>query len=237
MNPSCTVLIATAELLPTLEKRAAPLSGELLSFTDVDALRALEVIMDRRPDVVALERLFAATPRGAALINRIKADPALATSEIRIVSHDTEYTRISPRRPSGNVDGGTAAAVAQAPAAAPAPAAPHASVAPLDQRGTRRAPRHRLRGTPDVLVDGNVATLVDLSTIGAQVVSPSVLKPNQRVRVLLQDDLGTLRFNAAVAWASFEIPPKSGPRYRAGIEFIDADPGSVNAYCSRHKAS
>ena len=33
----------------------------------------------------------------------------------------------------------------------------------------------------------------------------------------------TMRFNAIVAWASFEIPPKIGPRYRAGIEFIDAD--------------
>jgi hypothetical protein len=89
----------------------------------------------------------------------------------------------------------------------------------------------------EMLVDGNQAVLIDLSALGAQVVSPTVLKPNQRVRIALADDRGTVRFNAAVAWASFEIPPSSGPRYRAGIEFLDADPDVVDAYCSRHKAS
>jgi hypothetical protein len=38
-----------------------------------------------------------------------------------------------------------------------------------------------------------------------------------------------------VAWASFEIPPKDGPRYRAGIEFVDADAEALEAFCIRHK--
>ena len=84
---SCTVLIGAADLLPALKKRTNE-SGELLTFTDAEALRALDVITKRRPQVVALERLFAATPRGAALINRIKADPALSRTEIRVVSPD-----------------------------------------------------------------------------------------------------------------------------------------------------
>ena len=42
------------------------------------------------------------------------------------------------------------------------------------------------------MVDGNPATLVDLSTGGAQVLSATVLKPNQRVRVTLADERGTL---------------------------------------------
>jgi hypothetical protein len=88
----------------------------------------------------------------------------------------------------------------------------------------------------EVLVDGRSAALVDLSTIGAQVVSSNVLKPNQRIRVVLTDDQGSVRFNALVAWAAFEIPPKSGPRYRAGLEFLDASENAVDAYCSRHKA-
>jgi hypothetical protein len=232
------VLIAAPEVLSALEKRTAPAADELISFTDADALRALEVITKRRPAVVALERLFAATPRGAALINRIKADPALIESEIRIVSHDSDYVRVSPRQPAGGESGaaeggageaagnGVTAAVVEAPAQ---------TSAPLDQRGTRRAPRHRIAGSVDVVVDGNTAVLIDLSTLGAQVVSPAVLKPNQRVRVTLQDDMATVRFNASVAWASFEIPPKSGPRYRAGIEFLDADADAVDAYCLRHR--
>ena len=108
-------------------------------------------------------------------------------------------------------------------------------VAPLDQRGTRRAPRFRIAPNVDVVIDGNTAVLIDLSNIGAQVVSPSVLKPNQRVRMALADDNGNVRFNAVVAWASFEIPPQSGPRYRAGIEFVDADRKSVDAFRARHQ--
>jgi hypothetical protein len=226
VSSPCTVLIAAPELLPILQKRAAATAGELLSFTDADALRALAVITKRRPGVVALERLFAATPRGAALINRIKADPSLVGSEIRIVSHDTDYTRVSPRRP---VEGGASPAVGVVDA--PAEALP----ASADFRSTRRAPRFRIAGTVDAVLDGSQASLVDLSVIGAQVMSAVVLKPNQRVRMVLQDGTGAIRVNASVAWASFEIAPKSGARYRAGLEFIDADAAALQAYCSRHK--
>jgi hypothetical protein len=107
--------------------------------------------------------------------------------------------------------------------------------APLDQRGTRRAPRCRVAGQVSVLIDGNAAALVDLSTCGAHVVSPTILKPNQRVRVALPDDAGVVKFNAAVVWASFEMPSKGGPRYRAGINFVDADGPSVDAFCGRHR--
>ena len=68
-------MVAASELLPSLRERAAEIDGELLTFSDADALSALQTIVTRRPQVVALERMFAVTPRGAALINRIKADP------------------------------------------------------------------------------------------------------------------------------------------------------------------
>lgn len=229
---SCTVIVAAADLLPALQQRTASAGGEVLTFTDTDALSALDAITRRKPAVVALERVFAATPRGAALIHRIKADPALIDCEIRVVSHDSDYSRVSPRNPGAGVQ------ISQVPAgtfgATTAVAMPPQS---LDQRGTRRARRVRIGGSVGVLVDGNAATLVDLSTIGAQVVSSSVLKPNQRVRMALNDDHGSVRFNAAVAWASFEIPPKSGPRYRAGIEFVDADAAALEGFCHRHKAT
>jgi hypothetical protein len=219
-------LIAAPDLLPTLKERTGAGDGELLAFTDAEALKALEVITKRRPAVVALERLFAATPRGAALINRIKADPSLSGSEIRVISHDTEYTRVSARRPDP-APGGSGAAVA-AVTAVPA--------APLDQRGTRRAVRHKVAGKVDVLVDGNPATLVDVSTVGAQLVTGVVLKPNQRIRLSLPEGKAAIRLNASVAWAKFEIPPGSGPRYRAGVEFVNGDPEALAAYCARHKA-
>lgn len=227
---SCAVPIGSADIISALKERAAGLEGELLAFTDADALIALEVITKRRPKVVALERDFAATPRGTALINRIKADPTLGHAEIRVIAHDSDYSRVLTHTPApsvGGASGGGHGGAASSTATVHAP--------PLDQRGTRRAPRVRIAGHVEVLVDGNIAMLVDLSTIGAQVVSPTILKPNQRVRMALNDDLGNVRFNAAVAWASFEIPPSSGPRYRAGLAFVDADAHAVDAFCARHR--
>ena len=212
---SATVLIASPEHLPILKERD-DLEGAV-AFADTDALRALDVITRQRPAVVALERLFASTSRGAALINRIKADPTLSACEIRIVAHDSEYSRVSPRRPGEAPASSAPAAVAVAPPAA---------ATPIDQRGTRRAARFRIVDSVEVQIDGNPATLLDLSLVGAQVVSPTVLKPNQRVRFALSDGARAARFSAAVVWAAFEMPTGS-PRYRAGIEFFDANPATV----------
>ncbi|HEY7447940.1 MAG TPA: PilZ domain-containing protein [Vicinamibacterales bacterium] len=219
--PTCTVLIGAPELLPALRERTG-LTGEVLTFSDQEPLRALEAIVTRRPEVVALERLFAATSRGAALINRIKSDPGLVDAEIRIVSHDSDYVRVSRRPRAAST---TTSTVVEAP---PKPERP------LDWRGTRRAPRLRIRDGVEGLIDGNSALLVDLSSIGAQVISQAVLRPNQRVRMTLADESGVVRFNATVAWASFEIPTGT-PRYRAGIEFTDADAQTVGAFAERHR--
>jgi len=213
------VLIAPSEHLQALLEREEFKGAH--GFSAQEALRALEVITRKRPDVVALEQAFAATTRGAALINRIKADPKLSTCEIRIVAHDSEYARAPARAPAPVVDGSAVAIAAPAPA-------------PLDQRGTRRAPRVRIVDGVDVVIDGNVATLVDLSVIGAQVVSPTILKPNQRIRIAMGEATKPLRFSAAVAWASFELA-KTGPRYRAGLEFFDADADAVQQFCESKK--
>ena len=235
MSDPCTVLIAAPNLLDALKQRAAESDSqqEIVTFTDTDAVRALDTITKRKPAIIALEKMFASTPRGAALINRIKADPSLAGSEVRVVTRDSDFARPPAKRPdppppSSAHGGGTGTATATAEAAP--------RVQPLDHYGTRRAPRFKVLGTVDVLVDGNSATLVDVSIVGAQVLTPTVLKPNQRIRMALPEANGAIRFNAAVAWAKFEIPPQSGPRYRAGIEFLDANTSVLDAYCSRHKA-
>jgi PilZ domain len=220
--PVSTVLIAAPEHLQTLKEREDFTGAQ--TFSDAEALRALEVITRKRPDVVALERVFAATTRGAALINRIKADPKLSSCEIRIVAHDSAYSRVPASAPAA-VNDGAAVAVA----APPAPAA-----APLDQRGTRRAPRFKIVEGVEVMVDGNAATLVDMSVVGAQVISVTILKPNQRIRMSIAEGKKPLRFSAGVAWASFELA-KTGPRYRAGIEFFDAEAEAVQKFCEARK--
>jgi hypothetical protein len=47
-----------------------------------------------------------------------------------------------------------------------------------------------------------------------------------------------MRFRGSIAWAKFELPdPGAPPRYRAGIEFADADARAVEAYCLKNKAN
>jgi hypothetical protein len=209
-----TVIVAAPEYLPALQEQGD--FGDALAFSDADALKALEAITRDRPKVIALEKQFAATSRGAALIKRIKADPKLRKCEIRVVSHEGDSEDV--------------------PQPEPAPPAGEAEVAPvkLDQRGTRRAPRVKIVDGVEVLIDGSPAMLIDLSVVGAQVVSPTILRPNQRVRMVLPDEERPIRCVAGVAWAAFEMP-KSGPRYRAGIEFFDAESGNLDRFIDQNK--
>ena len=228
---SQTVLIAAPEHLQALKGHFA----DALAFSDADALKALEAITRQKPPAVVLERLFAATSRGAALIKRIKADPSLSGCQIKIVSDDGTPLTPKKKKPESATETPPAppAAPAEPPPPAPTMAAP---VAPLDQRGTRRAARFNIAKGIEVMIDGKPATLINLSVVGAQVVSPTILKPNQRVRMVLHEPDGPIRCMAGVAWAAFEMP-KSGPVYRAGIEFFDAEAGNLDRYIETNKAS
>jgi CheY-like chemotaxis protein len=245
MMSAPAVIIAAVNLTPSLRERLSD-EGELLTFADTEPIQALQTILEQHPRLIVLERLFAATPRGAALINRIKTDPQVSQAEIRVMSHTGDYTRVVSR------GSGAPAAVDAAVAAPPAYAVPAdtstqtyeadspvaTADAPrqLDWHGTRRAARYRIRQGVEIQLDGNPASLVDLSVMGAQVISATILRPNQRVRVSVPTDDFVMRFRGAVAWAKFELPrPTEPPRYRAGIEFNDADSAAMEEYCSRHK--
>jgi hypothetical protein len=228
MPADVVILIAAPELHSQLTTRH-PVEGDLIAFGDDETPRVLEAILTRRPRMIVVERLYAATSRGAAFVSRLKADPNLADAEIRVVAHDSDYMRVvrpSPGSPPPPVR----------PVAAPEPEAPVPVTPPLDYRGTRRAARQAIGGKVEVLLDGNPATLVDMSPLGAQVVSLTILRPNQRVRIALPDELGLIRFNAIVAWASYELPKTSAaPQYRAGIEFTDPNRAAVDSFIARHR--
>ena len=207
----CTVVIATADVLSAAQERVSAIGGEVLGFNEGQAVQALDAVFRRKPGVVAFERRFAITPRGVALMNRIKADPKLLKTEIRVVAHDSDYSRVSPRQKT------------------------EAQKA-LDQKGTRRAPRFKMKEKTAIAIDTSQGSIIDLSTIGAQVVCTAALKPLQELKITLAAASGHIKLAAKVSWASFEIPPNSGPRYRAGIEFVDVDPSAVDGFIQAHKA-
>jgi hypothetical protein len=53
----------------------------------------------------------------------------------------------------------------------------------------------------------------------------------------LDDKTGSVRFIATVMWAKFEIQPSGPARYRAGLEFSDADAEAVDGFIGRHKVN
>lgn len=212
------VLIAPSDALPGLQERLDP-SAEVQTFTESEALEALDHIIRTKPALVAMQDEFADSSRGQALINRIKDDAQLNTVEVRVMALNAAQNRVAVKRGS---HGGAAVAVDEAPKPA------------LDQKGTRRAPRTRIKDGVEVAVDGNPAALVDLSAVGAQVVSPTVLKPNQRVRVLMEN--GKVKCAGAVAWAAFEMPKGMPTRYRAGIDWgVTPEGPNVETFAKKNK--
>lgn len=205
--------------MPSLKQRLDP-KAEVQEFTEAEALEALDHIIRTKPSIIAMEDQFSGTSRGGALINRIKDDPALSGCEVRVLAHDAAQVRVAVKR-GGH--GGSAVAVDEKKPA-------------LDVKGTRRAPRIRIKDGIEVAIDGNPAALIDLSTVGAQVVSPTVLKPNQRVRVVLGEGKNAVKCSGAIAWAAFEMPKGTGTRYRAGIDFgSNADASSLAGFAKKNK--
>lgn len=212
MSDARTILIGAPELIPALRERLGADEG-VLTFADSEPLRALQAIVAERPHLVALERHFAASPRGAALISRIKADASLNGVEIRILSHDSDYSRVSPRHR----------------AAAPRPA----PVAGRLDTGTRRSPRLKMRPGVALRVDDQPAQLLDLSVIGAQLITAQALKPSQVVSLLVGDE--ALPVTAHVVWARLELA-RTGRAYRAGVEFVAPDRRAIGTFAQAHRA-
>jgi hypothetical protein len=213
------VLIGPADALPGLKDRLDP-KAEVQEFTESEALEALDHIIRTKPGIIAMEDQFSGTSRGTALINRIKDDPTLSACEVRVLAHDAAQNRVAVKRGGA---GGAAIAIDESKPA-------------LDVKGTRRAPRIRIKDGIEVAVDGNPAALIDLSTVGAQVVSPTVLKPNQRVRILIGEGKSAVKCLGAIAWAAFEMPKGMPTRYRAGIDWgITPDGASVEGFAKKNK--
>jgi hypothetical protein len=186
-------------------------------FSETDFLVALDAIINERPGVVALDPMFAATARGAALVARVKADPRLRQVEVRtLVGDGLEMRELSA---TGEPDG-KASIKSQ----------------PLDSCGTRRAPRYAMQPDVEAKVNGTACRLVNLSMTGSQIVAPIRLRPSEDIRLTFSDGRSNLRLAGVIAWISLEIAAKTNSqRYRFGVEFRDADYQALQQFCVRHR--
>jgi hypothetical protein len=211
MPERMTVVVGGRDLLMPLQARTDVNSGSVQVFPTDDVRSAIESILSQRPGYVVLDRDFSRSARGTAMIERLHADPGFSATEILVV-HGNDVSPLPT-------------------AASETPATPG-----LDWTGTRRVPRIRMAPGIEAQVDGNATRLVDLSTMGAQVLSNSPLRPNQRVRVNLPGD--NSRLVATIQWVNFELPKgKPLPHYRAGMEFVNPDAPALEQFCVAHAST
>jgi PilZ domain-containing protein len=216
MGPS-VIVIARSEQAAGLRKRLAPDSTVAL-FSDAESLKALAAVLGQAPRILALDRTFAATARGAALVRQVKGREEHANAtEIRVLAEDENNQPLILSSRIASVESVMRAS--------------H----PLDYCGTRRALRFDVIDRVQLAVNGERGRLVNLSFAGAQVVLPVRIRPEEALRITLteaaaEDDT---RARGVVAWCTVE--PK-GPFmiYRAGVEFTEADTRRLEDLCIRY---
>ena len=223
MSSDLAIVIADAVRQRSI-RLESPFSGRVLYFTDSSLISALESIRAHKPKVVAVEAQLAHSGEGRAFIERLKS--AATRCEIHLISYVGGRWTTSPV-------GGPAIDVV---APAVSPAAAHVAAPPVAAVNTRRVPRFAILDSRAAVVDGKQTNLVDMSVLGAQVVSLPVLKPNQRLKISLPDEGDEeLQLTGCVAWATFERRDLTAhPHYRAGMEFTDAAAQALEKYCRRH---
>jgi hypothetical protein len=174
-----------------------------------------------RPETVAAGRQQGAIPPAA-------TEPAAAPPAPAAAPAAAEPSAIqSPMPPV--VAEQAAAGVNRAPAAETAPSEFPAGTA-------RQVDRVRIREGVEVSVDGTTGQLVDLSALGAQVVSPKSIRPQQLVRLVLSGRDGPFSCKGRIMWARFEKPRKGDSGlYRAGMKFTEADAAAIAAFIEEYE--
>ena len=220
--PTTTALAPTILIVSEDEVQAVKdepgIETNIRVFADTDVASVLPCISRERPRALVLGRAFVGSSRGAALVNAIKTDHTLAATQIRVISRASDYLSLVRRTD---------------PLAASDDAMPGEPL-PADYLGTRQARRYKLRPGFKAQVDGNAATLVDLSGTGARLVGSTVLRLQQRVRLVLGSAPEAVRCSGSVVWVSFEPRGKRAPRYTAGAQFVDVNPKAIEDLALRH---
>ena len=233
MPSEFTIVVADAARMPAI-RAGLHVLGRAMHITSGNLASAMESIKNFQPKLVAVDALFAQTLTGAAFIERIEK-LAIADGEIRLIARIEGSWVTTSRGQRAGVGMPSAPAIVAAPQMAAASAS--VTTAHIAIVSTRRAPRFLVRDPLDVVVENGSASLIDISILGAQVVSGPVLRPNQRIKIALPDIRDLLHVTAHVAWSTFEKPKLvTDPHYRAGIEFTGAAQEALEDYRLRHCA-
>jgi hypothetical protein len=127
-------------------------------------------------------------------------------------------------------------AAAGTKASTPAPAAdprPEMTEPEDGWQAVRLASRYLFTEEISVQVNGDPARLFDLSVSGCQLLSPTALRPNQMVKILLPAGKTPVTCSGKVVWTRLEPMAAGQPLgYRAGVRFTKADEAGIEAFAA-----
>ena len=177
--------------------------------------------------VVDLTSVSKEEERQLAIENRIRAlELALRDAETRAEAAELELDLQRRAAPS---DRGTKLADSTLPPPSTTPEQPEQFRGPA-----RAAKRVAFKGEFDIQVDGTPGKLVDMSITGAQLLTPSAMKPNRLIKVTFPMGDTVIACKAKVMWSRLE--PRAGQLwYRAGVSFTSADQIALEAFLSAHQ--
>ncbi len=111
----------------------------------------------------------------------------------------------------------------------------HLDIRPSSYSPSRQVRRAAMKKEVEITLEGTSSVLVDLSPLGAQVLSPVAMRPKRVVRLTLPAENGDLVLKGRVVWAQFEqATGRTDARYRAGVKFTEADERAVDAFIGSH---
>jgi hypothetical protein len=210
-RPFSVLLIASQAIVSQWNSRDSR-TQEVMAITDADHRTTKAEVRQRRPRVVVLEESLAEGKRGTRFVGWLRSEQGDGGLDVRLL-------------PAGEV-----AALLSSTSDWTAQALVRVS-RPLSPRAFRRARRVRVDDAAQATLDGRDCTLVDMSTLGVQVVASSVLRPGQRVRLVVNLVGERMRLTGKVAWSAMEIKPAAA--FRAGVEFEGSVPSNLDSLLSQ----
>lgn len=236
MASGVSIVVADASRLGAI-REGASLPGRMMPFPSTALPSVFASIQAYRPKIIAIDAIFAETPSGAAFIDQVERLTRGACSILLIVEQGGQWITTPHASSPGRPQPPRVAVTAPEPRIVTPSLQAVAAVSNSKPVNTRRAPRFLVRDRLDVMVESGHASLVDMSVLGAQIVSVPALRPRQKLKVDLTDTGDALSVTAHVAWSTFEKPQsKAEPHYRVGLEFTGAAQQALEAYRQRHCA-
>lgn len=197
-TPGSAVVLTRAELAARVRQHFQS-DPSIAVFDASDGIPPMSIISARAQMLLVVGHALTETTLGLEFLERFRE--VNATAEIRVLAEGA----------NGNPT------VLEHAVTHPGHLTLRAESVPFTRAPVRRALRVDMPEDAEAMVNGTPMRVVNLSPLGAQVLSPRVLKPGEQVLVRLPS---SPRVRATVVWSAYELPGAGRePCYRAGLEF------------------